>query len=733
MERLKENMNSGVRKIRTLTGSQQQISSNLGKPGPIPDKKEILLTNSMLDVHNQRICASLKSIRGAMINTLKSNLKEDNTEKKKKKLDLHQLAGQFFTEHIVMKAHSPGLEVTFEKAASVYKDIVEYQTKMESSINDKVLERMALNIDMEKDVIKFQSELKKAGSVKDSLDKKLRSLNDESKQSDLQSEYDLAVNKMDSSREITLTHMYALKGLEYENAMLIKSYMQHHLDFHRMSANSLEKGIENIEKAINKYIQKPSFGVDLKEHCDRDKRQIAAPIQICVEMLTYIGFDEQGLFRVPGNQHKVKRLRAALDCGAEREVEEFVNDPHTICAVLKQYLRELPNKLFPSDLMDGYIRVAEIPQNTDEQANFIKYLLDEMPKVNRDNISYLMKFLSVLTSHEKIVNMNASNLALVLSPNLFNDSNLSNGFTPSAGARFCELLITYADRYFDSYEWDFTRRRVTNTKPGGQHDELSITSMRDIYDANSRLPSSNFSNDRFQNQYASSRETKNNRKQNRTHDENEFVQMKNSHGSIRSLVVDDPSPPSPVAMTRSQTEKPSRPTIPPPKHYKNSSSDSDKITFTGVEQINPQMSQSYTAPRKEMVRNNNSDDSYENYAVDYPQSPTLSRKANTSPSYSLSDKTTTKMFTIREMPVDVPTSALVNNTATIPRASNSSFGDTPSLYPNISSISTYIDGPATDRRDPPYPSPRPRKAPSPPRPSIPEKPKKLNEVTVTKL
>ncbi len=71
----------------------------------------------------------------------------------------------------------------------------------------------------------------------------------------------------------------------------------------------------------------------------------------------------QGLFRVSGNNNRIRRLKAAFDAhqinNSSLEIAEYINDPHSVCSVLKCYLRELPEPLMTHNLHSDWIFIAK--------------------------------------------------------------------------------------------------------------------------------------------------------------------------------------------------------------------------------------------------------------------------------------------------------------------------------------------------------------------------------------
>uniref|UniRef100_A0A1I7WLU7 Rho-GAP domain-containing protein n=1 Tax=Heterorhabditis bacteriophora TaxID=37862 RepID=A0A1I7WLU7_HETBA len=60
---------------------------------------------------------------------------------------------------------------------------------------------------------------------------------------------------------------------------------------------------------------RPIFGVDLTEHLRHTQSRIAQVMEKCCTLLRASGFTEKGLFRVNGNNTKIRRMKAAFDTG----------------------------------------------------------------------------------------------------------------------------------------------------------------------------------------------------------------------------------------------------------------------------------------------------------------------------------------------------------------------------------------------------------------------------------
>uniref|UniRef100_A0A8C7XLN9 Rho GTPase activating protein 17a n=1 Tax=Oryzias sinensis TaxID=183150 RepID=A0A8C7XLN9_9TELE len=187
-------------------------------------------------------------------------------------------------------------------------------------------------------------------------------------------------------------------------------------DYHRKSLTVLESVLPTIQAQQDSWIEKPAFGTALDEHLKRSAREIALPMEACVMMLLETGMKEEGLFRIAAGASKLKKLKAALDCSTS-QLEEFYSDPHAVAGALKSYLRELPEPLMTHQLYDEWIQASSV-SDPDKRLQALWVVCDKLPKNNRNNLRYLVKFLAKLAQDSEANKMTPSNIAIVLGPNL---------------------------------------------------------------------------------------------------------------------------------------------------------------------------------------------------------------------------------------------------------------------------------------------------------------------------
>jgi hypothetical protein len=260
-----------------------------------------------------------------------------------------------------------------------------------------------------------------------------------------------AMTKMEQTRDQLATEMYTFVAKESDLSHCMLELAQAQAVYHRNAVEVFEQLIPLLQESIEFSVPKPLFGLALENHLDRSGRRVASVLEDCVNALLDYGLDEEGLFRIAGAASKVKKLRAALNAENASVTlcpEEF--DAHVVATVLKQYLRELPQPLMTFQLHDEWTQAMCLP--VEQRPPVLREIIDKMPKAYRDNLQYLIKFLARLSENSDINKMSASNIGLVIGPNLLWPLNDAGANMMTAGLQnassIVELLVTNVTYYF---------------------------------------------------------------------------------------------------------------------------------------------------------------------------------------------------------------------------------------------------------------------------------------------
>ncbi|KAJ6239008.1 rho gtpase activation protein [Anaeramoeba flamelloides] len=199
-------------------------------------------------------------------------------------------------------------------------------------------------------------------------------------------------------------------------------------------ANLAKIRLRNILAPSSKQLQMPSdysikrilkaphdpimFNVTLKEcFMNQSKKYPSLKIPYCLKFLIHKiiqtgGMKQEGLLRVPGSALQVKLLREMINRGEYIIKDEQMDNPNIYSSVLKLWLRQLHEPLFPLSRIDQL-------QNTVSPEEMVN-IAEQLPSLVRSCLAYIIYFAQKLSQDEvvKDTKMDTHNLALMFAPNI---------------------------------------------------------------------------------------------------------------------------------------------------------------------------------------------------------------------------------------------------------------------------------------------------------------------------
>ncbi|XP_029937736.1 rho GTPase-activating protein 11A [Myripristis murdjan] len=157
------------------------------------------------------------------------------------------------------------------------------------------------------------------------------------------------------------------------------------------------------------------FGVPLENlpHCNTECGDVPSfLVDACMKLLAHV--DTEGLFRKSGSIVRLKALRAKLDAGEECLSTAL---PCDVAGLVKQFFRELPEPVLPTELQDAFLKAQQLP--TDEDRTSATMLLScVLPDRNLSILRHFLNFLHNVSQRSAENKMDSSNLSVILAPNL---------------------------------------------------------------------------------------------------------------------------------------------------------------------------------------------------------------------------------------------------------------------------------------------------------------------------
>ncbi len=208
--------------------------------------------------------------------------------------------------------------------------------------------------------------------------------------------------------------------------------------------------------------KKGVFGVPLEMVVERDGAdstdgvgpgalRIPAIIEDTITAMKNKDLSVEGVFRKNGNIKKLTEQVNAVDrdgCDAIRWNDET---PHQLAALLKRYLRELPDPLMTQKLYKLWITATKV-KDADKRRHCLHLACCLLPQINRDMLEVLFTFLKWVATFHQIdedtgSRMDVHNLARVIAPNVLYTTNKAPSFSdePMTAVACVEELIQYIE------------------------------------------------------------------------------------------------------------------------------------------------------------------------------------------------------------------------------------------------------------------------------------------------
>ena len=175
-----------------------------------------------------------------------------------------------------------------------------------------------------------------------------------------------------------------------------------------------------LEEFIDRYTKNRVFGISINDVIEKENLPEGLPFALFIVMkyIREYGMYTEGIFRVPGDQFVINTFKRVFDSGAI-EVDFRGCSVHDVAALLKLYLRELPEPLIP---FAQYNTLIVAQRHKDANLNLynssLAGVITELPENNRRILKELLNFLKDLSKNSNVTMMDVSNLALVIAPNV---------------------------------------------------------------------------------------------------------------------------------------------------------------------------------------------------------------------------------------------------------------------------------------------------------------------------
>ncbi|GAA6027221.1 hypothetical protein JCM8097_002498 [Rhodosporidiobolus ruineniae] len=194
-------------------------------------------------------------------------------------------------------------------------------------------------------------------------------------------------------------------------------------------------------------------GADSMHGAGAGSLRIPSFVDDVISAMKQMDMSIEGIFRKNGNIRRLKDLTEALDRDAGG-VNLSDDNPVQLAALLKKFLRDLPDPLMTFKLFHLFIAAQRIPDEL-ERNKVLHFICCLLPKAHRDTMEVLFVFLKWVASFSHVdeetgSKMDLQNLATVISPNIL----YAKGKDPArdesfSAARVVHELLENQDEFWE--------------------------------------------------------------------------------------------------------------------------------------------------------------------------------------------------------------------------------------------------------------------------------------------
>ena len=207
---------------------------------------------------------------------------------------------------------------------------------------------------------------------------------------------------------------------------------------------------DELKRATDEVGSETYFGATLQFVCDGEASTVPSIVTDAFAYVVANALDIVGIYRLSGNASEIKALKSRYNEAQEVDMSS-VQDPHAVSGLLKLFLRELAEPLFPFAMYTQLIRLGRGQDNDEMVAELRTAIREQMPEPNRETLRALIYHLRVVAEHSDNNKMHLSNLTTLFAPNIIRpqeETTNSMAIDGPVTVRIFHRIIDHADAIF---------------------------------------------------------------------------------------------------------------------------------------------------------------------------------------------------------------------------------------------------------------------------------------------
>merc|ERR1712137_1451582 len=225
-----------------------------------------------------------------------------------------------------------------------------------------------------------------------------------------------------------------------------KKYAKEALTQHHLMKANRSTTSNSFKEAANVKV----FGCPLDELIKREDSIIPEIVNQMISRLMVTAPTLEGVFRISAMKSALMKLQEEIDKGQMVDFAD-VPDAHLVPALLKQFLRDLPEPLLTFELYSDFIKANNIESDT-ELVDQLRAIIAKLPAANRLLLKRLLCLLGKIADHSDVNKMGPTNLSTVIGPNILYDRQINPLTMVEDMENANSIIVTLISKYHEIFK-----------------------------------------------------------------------------------------------------------------------------------------------------------------------------------------------------------------------------------------------------------------------------------------
>lgn len=157
------------------------------------------------------------------------------------------------------------------------------------------------------------------------------------------------------------------------------------------------------------------FGVNLLTLSSQTSRIVPHFLEQCFRFLTTKENRTKGVFKRPGNEREVQRLRNFIEASDELQVSASTS-PDAVAQIVLDFISEIPSHILVDENAEKWAEVPVTPKDDKQPYLYVRHIIKKLPPQNSFLLSRIMAFFRIFMLYHETTEIEIDDICNILAP-----------------------------------------------------------------------------------------------------------------------------------------------------------------------------------------------------------------------------------------------------------------------------------------------------------------------------